>query len=88
MFLSILENYINKLTINDIILFSNRNNIPLSSKEISYIYNTIKHDYKTLLSDNYDEVFLKSQNYIGEEKLKKIYNLFLDYRSKYHNFLN
>ncbi|MBR3661400.1 MAG: DUF2624 family protein [Bacilli bacterium] len=88
MFLSILENYINKLTIKDIILFSNKNNILLNSKEINYIYNVIKNDYKTLLSDNYDKVFKKAKDYIEEEKLKKIYNLFLDYRSKYQNYFN
>ena len=88
MFLNILENYLKKLSINDIILFANKNNIPLTITEVDYIYKTIKKDYKILLSDDYEKVFIEARAYIENDKLKKIYNLFLDYRHKYKNFLN
>jgi len=88
MFFKIIENYINNLNKNDIILFANKNNINLSNKELDYIYNTIKNDYKLLLSDNYNIIFKNASNVINHDKLKKIYNLFLDYRNKYINYLN
>jgi len=88
MFFKIIENYINNLNKNDIILFANKNNINLSNKELDYIYNTIKNDYKILLSDNYNIIFKNASNVINHDKLKKIYNLFLDYRNKYINYLN
>ena len=88
MFFKIIENYINNLNKNDIILFANKNNINLSNKELDYIYNTIKKDYKLLLSDNYNIIFKNASNVIAHDKLKKIYNLFLDYRNKYINYLN
>ena len=86
MFFSILDNYINKLTKDDIILFGKKNNITLTDKEINYIYNVIKNDYDILLSNNYQKVFDDASSYIKEDKLKKIYNLFLDYRNKYSSF--
>ena len=87
MFLKILENYLKKLSKDDILSFANKNNIMLNNKELDYIFNTIKNDYKILLSNNYDVVFQNANNYIREDNLKKIYNLFLDYRNKYQNYL-
>jgi len=88
MFYNLIINYINKLTIDDIKKFSITNNIILNDNELNYIYNVIKKDYKLLLSNNYNIVFNNAKDYIDETKLKKIYNLFIDYRSKYLNYLN
>ena len=87
MFLKILENYLKRLSKDDILSFATKNNIILNNKELDYIFNTIKNDYKILLSNNYDVVFQNANNYIREDNLKKIYNLFLDYRNKYQNYL-
>ena len=76
-----------KLSKDDILSFATKNNIILNNKELDYIFNTIKNDYKILLSNNYDVVFQNANNYIREDNLKKIYNLFLDYRNKYQNYL-
>lgn len=83
MYLKIIENYINKLSKDDIILFAFKNNIILKPNESDYLYNVIKNDYKILLGNNYNYVFNNAKNYIDSNKLKKIYNLFLDYREKY-----
>ena len=87
MYLKIIENYIKKISKDDIILFAFKNDIILKPNEVDYLYKTIKNDYKILLSNNYQEVFDKAINYIDKNNLKKIYNLFLDYRAKY-NFFN
>lgn len=83
MFFNIIENYIPKLTKNDIVLFSNKNNINLCSNEVDYIYNVLKKDYKILLSNNYNVVFESASKIIDNQKLEKIYNLYLNYRKKY-----
>ena len=88
MFKKIIINYINNLTIKNILDFSLKNNINLSTNELNYIYKIIKNDYEILLSDNYKDIFEKSINYIKEDNLKKIYNLYLDYRNKYINLIN
>ena len=82
-----LENYLKKLTKNDIIVFANKNNIILNNQELDYIYNTIKDNYQILLSPNYNLIFDKAHDFIRENNLKKIYNLFLDYRNKYQKYL-
>ena len=77
LFLRILENYLKKLTKKDIELFATKNNIFLNNQELDYIFNIIKNNYKILLSPNYDLIFQNENNY----------NLFLDYRNKYQNYL-
>ena len=88
MYLKIIENYINKLNKDDIIIFAFKNDIILKPNELDYLYKIIKKDYKILLSNNYQEIFNKSKDYINENNLKKIYNLFLDYREKYKSYFN
>ena len=88
MFNNVIENYISKLTKDDIVLFAFKNNIILKPNEADYLYNVIKNDYQILLSNDYQNVFNKAKNYLDEKTLKKLYNLFLDYRDKYKNFLN
>ena len=87
MYLKIIEDYINKLTKEDIILFAFNNNIILKPIEADYLYKTIKLDYKQLLSNNYNEIFVKAKEYVNQNKLEKIYNLFLEYRIKYQKYL-
>ena len=88
MFNKIIENYINKLSKNDILIFGRNNNIELSNYELNYIFNEVKNNYKILLSNDFNKVFLKAEKHIESNKLKKIYNLFLDYRNKYQSYLN
>ena len=87
MYLKIIEDYINKLTKEDIILFAFNNNIILKPIESDYLYKTIKLDYKKLLSNNYNEIFEKAKEYINQNNLEKLYNLFLEYRIKYQKYL-
>ena len=87
MFLKIIENYIKNLTKNDILVFAKNNNIDLNNQELNYLFNVVKNDYKVLLSNDYEIVFENAKGYIDEDKLKKIYNLFIDYRHKYQNYL-
>ena len=88
MFYKIILNYIKNLNKSDILIFATNNNIKLTNSELDYIYNEVKNNYKILLSNDYEKIFFNAKNYIEEEKLKKIYNLFLDYRNKYKNYLN
>lgn len=88
MYLLILKNYINNLDKNTISLFAFKNNIFLSTLEVDYIYNTIKNNYETLLSNNYMQIFEEAKNHLSDDNYQKIYNLYLDYRLKYQFYLN
>ena len=84
----IIKNYINNLSINDIITFAKKNDITLSNDEVNYIYKTIKCNYKVLLGSTYEIVLNEAKNYLTNDNYKKICNLYLDYRNKFKNFLN
>lgn len=88
MYNKIIENYISKLTKDEVILYAFKNDIILNPNEADYLFNIIKNKYQILLSDNYEIIFKEANNYISKNNLKKLYNLFLDYRAKYKNLIN
>ena len=88
MYNKIIENYISKLTKDEVILYAFKNDIILNPNEANYLFNIIKNKYQILLSDNYEIIFKEANNYISKNNLKKLYNLFLDYRAKYKNLIN
>ena len=88
MFYKMLENYIKNLTKDEVVFWGFKNDIILKPEEADYIYKIIKTDYQKLLGNNYLEVFENAKERINEKSLKKIYNLFLDYREKYKYYFN
>ncbi len=81
----IIENYLNNLTKNDIVFFALKNNINLNNQELDYVFKTIKKDYKLLLGNNYNQVFLNAKDYLSKDNYEKILSLYLKYREKYQN---
>ncbi len=88
MFNNLINKYLNNLSREDILNFSLKNNIILEDLELDYIYKTIKEKYQILLSDNYDVIFNEAKNHLSNINLKKIYNLFINYRLIYQKFIN
>ncbi len=86
LFKNLIENYINNMTINDIIMFSKKENILLTNEEYDKIFNYIKSNWKSLINNQE-----KVENFLNEnfdfEKKDKIYNLFLKYQKKYSSYL-
>lgn len=83
----IIQNYIQKLTKNDIIYLALKNNIELNDLELDVIYQVLKNDYKILLSDDYEKIFLREKEKLSQENYDKILSLYLIYRKQYENFL-
>ena len=82
----LIENYINNMTINDVIMFSEKENIYLSEDEYLKIFNAIKEDWKDfILDENLVKKYL--DNSFNQEKSIKIYKLFLKYQKKYSSYL-
>lgn len=72
---TIIENYVSKLTKEDIINYGIKNNLTITNEELNFIFNFIKNNYKAILSDpkqfdlaDYQDKFSKD-NYIFLEKL-------------------
>jgi len=86
MFKKIIENYINNMTINDIIMFSHKENIYLNDSEYLKIYEFIKHNWDSIINnDNLVNDFL-IKNFDNEKK-DIIYELYLKYQKKYSSYL-
>ena len=79
----IIQNYINNLTKDEVLNFALKNNINLSLNELNYVFNVIKKDYKTLLSNNYEKIFINSKDFLTNENYNKIKALYLNYRANY-----
>lgn len=77
----IIKKYINKLTKQDIINYTYKQNIELSTKEIDIIYYYIKNKYNEFLNGN-------EQNILKELKQKvspKTYQILEEYYNTYKN---
>lgn len=83
MFNVLIENYITKLSKEDIIIFANKENIIISSNEIEFLYTTIKKDYHLFLNGNHNDILEKFKNNINEKALEQILNLYQHYKSIY-----
>ena len=84
---NIIERYMNKLSIDDVNIFAQKNNIYLNSDELEFTYQFIKKNWQAILSnpnllnlDRYKDKF-------SEENLVKIKKLFKEYSIKYKNYL-
>lgn len=87
MFSKLIVNYIKKLTKNDIIEFSKKEDILLNNNEIDIIYNYIKNDYNTLLYEDSTNIFNELKRKINSNSYYKIKNLFDEYKLKYKKYL-
>lgn len=87
MFSKMIENYINKLTKNDIIYFAKKENIVLNNNELEIIYDYIKNDYKILLYGDSTSIFNNLKSRINPTSYQKIIILFDKYKRKYKKYL-
>ena len=83
----IIQNYLKNLTKNDLTYYALKNNINLNDQELDYIFATIKNDYKILLSNDYETVFKDVKDHLSNDNYNKVYNLFINFRKKYQNYL-
>lgn len=78
----LIEHYINKLTKEDIIDFSIKNDIILNNDELIYLYKIIKEKYKLLLNGD-TSIFNEIKDNININAYNKIIELY----NKYKNYL-
>ncbi len=78
----IIENYIPKLTTNDLKVFAAKNNIEYTEDELLIVYQFIKYHYHDLLDQNI-KVFEEIKEKINPNLYKKLLHLYIDYKQKY-----
>ena len=86
LFKYLIENYINNMTINDLIMFSEKENIFLEYEEYLKIYDYIKNNWELLLTDE-TTVERYINNNFDTKNAEKILNLFSKYQKKYRAYL-
>ena len=83
MYENIIKNYVDKLTKEDIINYSKKEDIFLNDNEINVIYDEIKNKWKQLYNGN-TRVITDLENKINN----KAYNKLIDLYNPYKQFLN
>lgn len=82
-----IQNYITKVTENDIMKFALQNGISLSSSEVSILYHTLQKDYEVLLYGDSSALWNRLKEDIRPQNYDKIYDLFVFYKKKYQSYL-
>ncbi len=84
---NLIERYLNNLTIQDLNNLAITKEIYLSDKELSFSYDFIKKNWKTILSNHGVFDIDKYKNNYSEENFIKIKKLIKEYSIKYNNYL-
>ena len=83
---SLIKQYINKITINNINDFAVKHNIILNKKELGILYDITKNHYEEVLKDDSKiKEYLKQT--INTDNYNKIIDLYEIYKEKYLNYL-
>ena len=83
----LIEKYIDNLSIGDVNLFLNKNNINLNRQELEFTYNYIKKNWNQILSDPNSFNFENYKNVYTSINYNKLSNLINEYRVKYSKYL-
>ncbi len=84
---TLIKQYINKITINNINDFAIKNNINLNEKELNILYDVIKQRYEEVLYQ--DDSVIKSylKEHLTSENYDKVIKLYNEYRKKFGDYL-
>lgn len=79
----IINEYIKKLSIDDIYSFANKNNIKINNEDANTLYYYAKNHYNDFLSGNDYELIKEIKNKIDPHTFKEAYKIYLEYKIKY-----
>lgn len=83
MYNCIIEKYVKKLKIKDIINYGIKYDIYINEEEASIILNYIKNDWKTIMYENPTKIFNDLKNKINIDNYDKIIDLYYKMKEKY-----
>ncbi|MCI9585501.1 MAG: hypothetical protein HFH45_02555 [Bacilli bacterium] len=84
---SLIGQYVNKLTINNINDFALKNNINLNENELNILLNVAKNHYREVLNGNDLEVINYLKDNLSKDNYDKIISLYNKYKNKYQGYL-
>lgn len=78
----LIQEYVNRLTKNDIERFSLKQGIILDKEELDIVYNYIKLNYKTIIYGNPKDILLEIKGRVSPLTYSKIENLYMKFKDK------
>lgn len=82
----LINEYVNRMTINDVNKFAIQNGINLNNDELNLIYTYIKNDWRTIVFGNPRRILDDLKNNLNQESYSKIENLYTFFKERYSNF--
>ena len=83
---SLIKNYVDKLTTQNLREFAIKNDINLNQNELEYLLNLVQNNFEDILV-NEDKYLNLVQNNINSEAFIKVKELFLYYKNRYKGYL-
>lgn len=80
---NLVEGVVNKLSLNDIFNFANKNSVNLSNDEANFILNFLKNNWYSLLKNQNIDILNNYKAHFSHENFLKIKELLEYYKSRY-----
>lgn len=80
--INLIEDYVRRITKDDIVRFSLKQDITLNNEEVSFIYDYIKKEYKTIIFGNPKDIFKEIKSKVREATYNKMFVLYTKYQEK------
>lgn len=87
MYSYLLEQYINKLTKNDVLMFAKNNDIYLTDEELNIVFDVIKNKWQLLVYNDPTDLFKDLKSKFNINTYNKIVKLYNDSKEKYQGYL-
>jgi len=79
----LIQEYVNRMNINDVKDFASKNGIILNDEEINLIYNQIVNNWRTIAFGNPRGILDDLKAKINPESYQKIENLYVFFKNRY-----
>lgn len=79
----LIEQYVNRMTTDDVKSFALKNGINLSDEEINFLYNKAKNNWKTIVFGNPRGLLDEIKEILDRETYQKIENLYVFFKNRY-----
>lgn len=86
MILKLIKKQIDRLTIEDMKLFCQKQNITYQEPELAFMYAYIKVNYETIIK-NPDKTLKDIKPHLSNQTFEKVKKLYFEYREMYKNYL-
>ena len=84
--INLLKNYINNMSINDLVILLNKKDIYLNDDELAIIYKYLKDDWYTFIYNDPTPILNDLKNKLAMENYNKLYELYIMAKEKYRNY--